>query len=202
VLVETDRPLVEADLAAERRASRLDGFGEIAMSMLAASLLIAQAASAQAAPPPPPTCTDPPFRALDFWVGEWDVYPNGKDNLVAHSKIEKLYNGCAIRENWVPLRGNQGGSLSGYDPSTARWHQTWIGSAPGVVQFEGGQVADKMVLTGWWAGSGPKGEDGLTRMTYSKLPEGEVRQFGEFSGDHGLTWQTSFDFIYRPRKPD
>jgi hypothetical protein len=46
-------------------------------------------------------------------------------------------NGCAIRENWMPLNGNAGGSLSGYDPATRRWHQTWIGSTPGVVSFEG-----------------------------------------------------------------
>ena len=128
-----------------------------------ASLLLAQAAAAQAAPPPP-SCEGEAYRALDFWVGDWDVYPNGRETLVAHSKIEKLYNGCAIRENWMPLRGNGGGSLSGFDPATGRWHQTWIGSAPGVVGFEGGAV----------------------------------RQHGEFSADHGVTWQPSFDFIYRP----
>jgi hypothetical protein len=63
-------------------------------------------------------------------------------------------------------------------------------------------VDGTMVLTGWWPKSGPKGEDGLTRMSYSRQADGAVRQFGEFSADHGLTWQTSFDFIYRPHKPD
>ena len=29
--------------------------------------------------------------------------PMARDNLVAHSRIEKLYGGCAIRENWMPL---------------------------------------------------------------------------------------------------
>ena len=162
-----------------------------------ASFLLAQAAAAQAAPPPP-SCEGEAYRALDFWVGDWDVYPNGRETLVAHSKIERLYNGCAIRENWMPLRGNGGGSLSGFDPATGRWHQTWIGSAPGVVRFEGGPADGKMVLTGWWAGSGPNGEDGLTRMTYSRVEGGAVRQHGEFSADHGVTWQPSFDFIYRP----
>ena len=169
-----------------------------------ASMLLAQAAAAQASPPqaaPPPSCTGPEHAALDFWVGDWDVYPNGKDDLVAHSKIEKLYNGCAIRENWMPLRGANGGSLSGFDPATGRWHQTWIGSAPGVVRFEGGPAVDSMVLTGWWPASGPNGEDGLTRMTYSRVEGDAVRQFGEFSADHGLTWQPSFDFIYRPHEP-
>ena len=171
------------------------------MILSLASLLLTQAAAAQtspAQPAAPPSCTGPEHAALDFWVGDWDVYPNGKDNLVAHSKIEKLYNGCAIRENWMPLRGNGGGSLSGFDPATGRWHQTWIGSAPGVVGFEGGPADGKMVLTGWWAGSGPNGEDGLTRMTYSRVEGGAVRQHGEFSADHGVTWQPSFDFIYRP----
>lgn len=169
---------------------------------LAALLLpLAQAASAQDAPatPPPPSCSGPQFDAFDFWVGEWDVYPNGKDRLVAHSKIEKLYGGCAIRENWMPLRGKPGGSLSNYEPETGRWHQDWIGSVPGRVEFDGGAVDGKMVLTGWWAGSGPKGEDGLTRMTYSKLDGGAVRQHGEFSADHGITWVTTFDLVYKPR---
>ena len=166
-----------------------------------ASLLVAQAAAAQA-PAPPPPCNGAEYAALDFWVGDWDVYPNGRDNLVAHSKIEKLYGGCAIRENWMPLRGNTGGSLSGFDPATRRWHQTWIGSAPGIVKFEGGPVGDALVLTGWWAASGPNGEDGLTRMTYSRFEGNAVRQFGEFSADHGVTWQPSFDFVYRPRQGD
>ena len=166
-------------------------------------LALLQAASAQAqpaAPPPPPPCTGEEFAALDFWVGEWDVYPAGKDTQVATSKIEKLYAGCAIRENWMPLKSSGGGSLSGFDPKTGLWHQTWFGSAPGPVFFDGGPVDGKMVLTGIWPGSGPNGEDGLTRMTYTLQEDGSVRQHGEFSGDHGLSWTTSFDLIYRPHK--
>ncbi|ANY20480.1 hypothetical protein A6F68_01972 [Tsuneonella dongtanensis] len=128
------------------------------------------------------------------------MFPNGRDTQVARSKIEKLYNGCAVRENWMPLKGAGGGSLTGYDPTTKRWTQTWIGSAPGPVYFTGGPVSGGMILTGEWKGSGPKGEDGLTRMSYSRQPDGAVRQHGEFSADHGLTWQTSFDLIYRPHK--
>jgi hypothetical protein len=170
------------------------------MIEIAAALLIAQAAAQAPPPPAQPACTAAAFRALDFWVGEWDVYPAGKDTLVAHSKIERLYNGCAIRENWMPLRGAGGGSLSGYDPKSGHWHQTWIGSTPGVIQFDGGPADGKMVLTGSWPGSGPKGEDGLTRMTYSRLQGTAVRQLGQFSGDNGRTWVTTFDFTYKPHK--
>ena len=171
------------------------------MPAILTALLFAQAAAAQAepAPPPPPTaCDADEYRALDFWVGEWEVYRNGSDTLVARSRIEKLYGGCAIRENWMPLRGAGGGSLSGYDPATGRWHQTWFGSAPGPVFFEGGAADGRVVLTGRWPGSGPDGEDGLTRMTYSPAADGAVRQHGEFSADHGLTWVTTFDLLYRP----
>ena len=184
--------------------------GDFAMLSIAAALLFAQAASATPAPTPTATptprsapCAAGEFRALDFWVGDWDVYPaRFPDRLVAHSKIEKLYDGCAIRENWMPLGGPGGGSLSGYDPATKRWHQTWIGQGGGVVQFEGGPVGGTMVLTGWWAGSGPNGEDGLTRMTYARLDGGAVRQHGEFSSDFGVSWVTTFDFTYRPHKGD
>lgn len=171
-------------------------------SLLLATLLQAtapQPAPAATAPLQSP-CSSETYEQLDFWVGEWDVYPAGQDQLVAHSKIEKLYGGCAIRENWMPLRGGGGGSLSAYDPKTGRWHQTWVGGGPGPVFFEGGIADGAMILTGWWPGSGPNGEDGLTRMTYSRLDGGAVRQHGEFSGDQGVTWATTFDFTYRPKE--
>lgn len=166
------------------------------------ALLIAQASSpttAQPIPPPAP-CEGPEFAAFDFWVGEWEVYAPGREAPVANSLIEKLYAGCAIRENWMPLRGGGGGSLSAFDPKTGRWHQTWIGGGPGPVFFDGGPAENAMVLTGWWPGSGPNGEDGWTRMTYSPLDGGAVRQHGEFSADHGLSWVTSFDFTYRRKE--
>jgi hypothetical protein len=169
------------------------------VSPLAAALVLTIAQASSAAAPPPPACTGEAYAAFDFWVGEWDVYPNGKDKLVAHSRIEKLYGGCAIRENWMPLSGTGGGSLSDYEPATGRWHQTWIGSAPGRVEFDGGPANGGMVLTGWWPGVGGPGKDGLVRMSYTRTADGSVRQFGEVSYDQGVSWETSFDFIYRRR---
>jgi hypothetical protein len=171
-----------------------------------AGVAVAIAAALQSAPaavpppPPPPPCAAPEHSQFDFWVGEWDVYPNGANQQVAHSRIEKLYSGCAIRENWMPLRGAGGGSLNSYNPATKTWHQTWIGSQPGHVQFYGGFAKDKMVLTGMWAGVNGPGQDALIRMSYTPQPDGSVRQHGEQSTDHGLTWSTNFDFIYRKRK--
>jgi hypothetical protein len=147
--------------------------------------------------PPAPPCAASEFRQFDFWVGDWDVYANGSDKLVAHSKIEKLYTDCAVRENWMPLKGGGGGSLNSYDPETGLWHQTWTGSQPGRTEFSGGLAGEKMVLTGHWRNVNGPGQHALIRMSYSKQADGSVRQHGEQSVDHGLTWTPSFDFIYR-----
>jgi hypothetical protein len=167
--------------------------------MILATLLLAAAQSTPSAPPPPPPCAAEGHNQFDFWVGEWDVFPNGANQLIAHSKIEKLYNGCAIRENWMPLVGAGGGSLNAFDPASNRWHQTWIGSQPGRVEFDGGMAGNKMVLTGFWKGVNGPGQDALIRMSYTPQLDGSVRQHGEQSTDQGLTWSTNFDFIYKKR---
>lgn len=157
-------------------------------------------AQTQPAPPasPPPACDSAQHRQFDFWVGRWDVYPTGKDQLVAHSLIEKLYAGCTVRENWMPLKGGGGGSLNMYDPSDQQWHQTWHDSSNARVVFDGALSDGKMVLTGPWKGVNGPGTDGIVRMTYSREAGGSVRQHGEVSTDKGATWSNSFDFTYKP----
>lgn len=148
---------------------------------------------------PATPCAAEEFSQFNFWVGDWNVYPNGSNILVAHSKIEKQYNNCSIRENWMPLKGGDGGSLNSYDPVTKLWQQTWHGSQPGKVEFTGGLTNGTMVLTGYWHNVIGPGQHALVRMTYSKNADGSVRQYGEQSIDHGLTWTNSFDFIYRKK---
>ncbi len=80
--------------------------------MLLLLLLAAQTVSLP--PSPPPACTAPEHRQFDFWVGDWTVTPTGKETVVASSQIEKLYGDCAVRENWMPLKGSAGGSLNNY----------------------------------------------------------------------------------------
>jgi len=153
---------------------------------------------AQPPPPPAPGCTGAEFSAFDFWVGEWDDYPTGRETLVAHSRIEKLYGGCAVRENWMPLKGPGGGSLNGFNPQTGNWQQFWIGASPGPVEFIGGPSPEGgLVMTGYWIDFDGRGRTAMVRQTYSVLDSGAVRQHGEASFDHGLTWATRYDFTYR-----
>ena len=146
----------------------------------------------------PPGCDTPESHQLDFWVGKWEVHPNGADKIIAHSLIEKKYAGCAIRENWMPLagQGGDGGSLNMYRPAEHRWRQTWTDAGNGVVDFYGGFDGEKMVLTG--NRPGPNGAEFLVRMEFTRNADGSVRQVGTRSADHGQTWQPRYDYTYRP----
>jgi len=170
----------------------------IAAACIAFAPAAAQNGGGAAPAPKPPACASEQHRAFDFWVGRWDVYPAGSDKLVAHSLIERLYAGCAIRENWMPLTGAGGGSLSAFVPEEKAWRQTWIDSSGARVEFKGEAAPGRMVLTGWWPGVLGGGKGATVRMTYTREPGGAVRQKGETSVDGGAHWQPSFDFLYRP----
>lgn len=159
-------------------------------------LSIAAPAAAQqpapaAAKPTAAPCSAPEHRQFDFWVGRWDVYPTGKNKLVAHSLIESVYGGCGVRENWMPLSNQPGGSLNIYVPEEKRWEQFWIDSQGSRAIFTGGWNGKAMVIQGKWAGP-------LVRISYTKNADGSVRQFGEQSTDEGKNWAPSFDLTYRP----
>jgi hypothetical protein len=136
-------------------------------------------------------CADAKHHQLDFWIGHWDVFDH-KGHLVAHSLIEPVY-GCGIRENWMPLNNQPGGSLSIFVPEKRRWEQFWIDSSGARVIFTGGWTGRAMILTGRWGGP-------LVRMTYSRNANGSVRQLGEQSVDHSKSWKSTFDFTYRPSR--
>lgn len=169
--------------------------------MFAALSVILSAQQAAAPPPPPPPCASEAHGAFDFWVGEWDVWPNQEGAAkVADSRIEKLFNGCGIRETWLPLKGSTGGSLTALE-SDGVWRQHWVGGGGAIVEFAGGAPNDgEMVLTGYWRNAAGPGTNPMVRMHYTLREDGSVRQHGEQSLDHGLTWSDSFDLIYRRKQ--
>lgn len=168
-------------------------------ALLAAAPLAAQTAAPTtpgARPRPSHACAGAEYHTFDFWVGKWDVY-GAAGRLVAHSLIESVYDGCGIRENWMPLGGTGGGSLSTYVPVKRQWEQFWIDSGNTRALFTGGWNGTAMVIQGPWPKAPADATGPLTRMTYSRNADGSVRQFGEVSADGGTTWTPSFDFTYR-----
>ena len=166
----------------------------IPMLQAATLALAAVTAAGQTAPS---GCSAAVNRQFDFWVGEWSVTDLSSGKAAGQSRIERLYDGCAIRENWTSP-GFSGGSLNAYRAADGKWHQMWMDSAGAVRHFVGGLDPNgRMVLTAEQPNSAAQGKVRLVRMTFTALPDGGVRQYSDLSDDGGAHWQTRYDFLYR-----
>lgn len=178
----------------------------ISRSLIVGVLYLSGGAASAQTPPAtagsalPRACLSSEHRQFDFWLGHWEVFQTGKDKLVARSHIEKLYDGCAVHENWMPLANTAGGSLNTYRPDEQIWRQTWVDSGNSHVDFKGGLVGGAMVIAGMWNDVNGPGKHGYVRITYSRQPDGSVRQFGEIADAEGRPFKPYFDFTYRPSK--
>jgi len=168
-----------------------------------ALLIAAGAADGQLSPPvprpPPQNCTAPEHRQLDFWVGNWNVYRTGTQEMAGVSRVERIYNDCAIQESWSPFDMNAGGSLSSYDRAAGAWRQTWVDSTADRLDYTGRLENGRMVFIA----QRPQGAGAPSRQTrVTQWPEADtVRQTGETSADGGRTWAIFYDYTYRPRPP-
>ena len=151
--------------------------------------------------PPAPCRESENARALDFWVGTFEVFIG--DVKVGDNHIERVVNGCAIIENWVAASGGEGKSLFYFDAAADTWTQVWVTGntralgglkvkrflglgSDGTVQFQSEQAA-------------PGGGTYLDRTTLTPLEGGSFRQLIEISGDGGETWRPTFDAVYRSK---
>ncbi len=152
-------------------------------------------APAQAADAPPSTA-DPASRALDFWVGEWDVHSADGQRLGRNS-ITRDLNGHQITEHWTGARGDTGRSINYFDRDAGLWRQVWVSQAGHVLQMAGTFTDGAMRLEGAHMYRG--GATLPHRTTLTPLPDGRVHQYIEESPDGGATWQVGFDGYYSPR---
>ena len=138
-----------------------------------------------------PCRSRPEYREFDFWIGEW-APQNVQGVTVGTSSIQLILGSCIIFENWnTPV--SSGKSFNLFDARDGRWHQTWVDARGTMTHYVGGSQNGQMVLV---SDSTTNGKRTLAKMTYSKLPDGSVRQHGESSIDDGKTWTTTFDFKY------
>ncbi len=187
-----------------RALPRLLALGVLAVGVLALGVLalgvpaLAPVAAYAQQKPSPASCATPEYRQFDFWLGEWEVR-GPKGGVAGTSRITAILGGCALHEEWSGTGGSNGQSFNIYDAQSRRWHQTWVDNSGLLAQFDGGlSAAGAMIMEG--PGRGPKGEPARSRMTFTPLPDGAVRQLWEFSTDNGTTWHTSFDGTYRRRQ--
>jgi len=162
-------------------------------------LLLLYAGAAITQSPPAKPCADRPYYSrLDFWVGKWDVYVD--EEKVGENRIEKILQGCAVMEHWRGSGGGEGKSLFFVD-DTSTWKQVWVtqwAMNPGGVKEKSmveGEVENAVRFLGEL--QHPEAGTWLDRTTLTPERNGDVRQIIEVSKDSGVSWEVTFDAVYR-----
>ncbi len=159
--------------------------------VVAIAYLLGNGAMAASSP-----CAEGPFREFDFWAGEWDVR-DAEGKAAGVNTITKEENGCVLVERWRSASGGTGQSYNYYDPSDKKWKQLWVGFNL-LLHMEGGLNDGTMRLEGPLQYLG-QNRTTILRGTWSKLPDGRVRQLFEESADKGASWTVWFDGYYTRR---
>ena len=143
----------------------------------------------------PTFCSGPEYRQFDFWIGDWDALEAGKAEVVARTRVDRILDGCVLREDYESEKGLRGQSFSLYDASRRIWHQSWATNRGEMLTIEGRFENGEMVLAG--AERAADGAERLVRGTWKPI-NGGVRETAVTSLDAGKTWQPWFDLVFRP----
>jgi ketosteroid isomerase-like protein len=133
----------------------------------------------------------PRMRALDFWIGKWDVSQNGQ--LDGTDTVEATLDGCAVLEHWRDVEGGEGSSLFYYDVSDDVWKQVWVTDQA----LHLGGMKEKIEQKELTSNTRIRFEGAIDRTTLTREPDGKVHQLIERRVDDGKSWRTTFDAIYQ-----
>ena len=151
-----------------------------------------------------PCESDPIYHQFDFWIGEWEAFDT-KGNLAGNSKITKILDNCVVLEEWTSSTTQQGFVFSGksynsYNALTKQWQQNWVDNTGGSTEYLTGHFENDTMQFVSRPFTNNKGIMSIRRLSFYKLKDGKVRQFGEISKDEGKNWTSEFDLEYRPKK--
>ncbi|MEX0964894.1 MAG: hypothetical protein WDZ52_12715 [Pseudohongiellaceae bacterium] len=139
-------------------------------------------------------CSEPQFRAFDFWLGEWEVTDNVSGKVAGSNSIQKMEGGCMLLESWQGAEGSTGTSVNYYNPEQGQWRQLWISQGRYSIDIAGGMLAEEMQLVG---NIYPfNGSAARFRGTWTPNADGSVRQFFEQYNDDTRSWDVWFDGRY------
>ncbi|MEP7348118.1 MAG: hypothetical protein ABI877_22810 [Gemmatimonadaceae bacterium] len=144
---------------------------------------------------------DARYREFDFWIGDWDVRPNGAPPTQppARNTVTLEQDGCVVMEHWSALASN-GQSFNIFDSSYGIWRQTWVDNVGGQHDYRGSLQNDNMVFRGEIPPLPGQTARQNVRLTFVPIHRDTVRQHAEVTSDSGATWSTSYDLIYSRRK--
>ena len=122
-----------------------------------------------------PCMHDPKHNEFDFWLGTWDVRPNGPPTAPpARNEITKILNGCVVLESWS-APGSTGQSYNIYDRTRGKSIQKWVNNFGGLHEYMGELRDGNMELEGDTPAPRPSNNRIPTRLTFFPRPDGSVR---------------------------
>ena len=138
-------------------------------------------------------------RQFDFWIGEWDL--KWAENGRGRNVITKILDDKVIQEQFTSLPADDtkplvGLSVSAYNAQTTQWQQTWVDNQGSYLDFVGGMVGDKMILSRQVV---VNGEQVRQRMVWADIEPDSINWRWERSSDDGETWQVAWAIEYRKK---
>ena len=139
-------------------------------------------------------CSSPEAHQFDFWVGEWDLTWGESER--GSNKITKTLGNCVILEefNGTPAMEFHGLSVSVFNQRTNLWHQTWVDSSGGYLDFKGSYQDGRMIMN---REAIIEGRPVTQRMVWYNLAEDSLDWNWERSFDGGETWEVVWHIRYR-----
>jgi hypothetical protein len=169
------------------------------MAALAAGWMLVAMLQQGAAPAPPP-CPEARQAEVAFWVGDWVVSDTKSSTPVAESRIERVVDGCALRESFSQTVGPGnatihylGTSLTAWDASVGKWRQFYVDSAGHAAVMAGPAADGRLEMVNETNG-------GHARMIVERQADGTVRQRGESRASLDGEWTPGYDFTYARKR--
>jgi ketosteroid isomerase-like protein len=148
----------------------------------------------------PAPCVAPEYHQLDFWIGDWDVFDvDNPAKQVARVHVDRILDGCVLREDYQDTEGHKGQSFSIYDASRKSWHQSWVTNRGQVLQLDGGLQGGDMSLSAIELTA--DGKEKQIRGVWKPVAEG-VRETAVTSIDGGKKWEPWFELMFRPHSAE
>lgn len=129
-------------------------------------------------------CDTPENRAFDFWAGEWkvttpDANEPGATMHAGDNIIEKIQDGCVLRENWrSAVSPFTGSSFNFFNKAAGQWEQLWLDNQGGRLHLKGNKTGNQMILS---SDERPDsaGNPVVDRVTWTENEDGSVHQYWE-----------------------
>lgn len=165
--------------------------------LFAALVGIASQPAWSAESPKTGSCLTAEQHQWDFWIGDWDVFDaDNSAKQVARVHVDRILDGCVLREDYQDTNGHKGQSFSIYDTGRKMWHQSWVTNRGQLLLLDGGFQAGDMVLSA--TETTADGKEKQVRGVWKSIGGG-VRETAVTSMDGGKTWIPWFDLLFRPR---